>query len=615
MQGRRSSLSTLPENLSFDHGSTSSDTDIDSQIPWNTMQTSALNRVPDFRIPSNEINTQYIHHRVSNEGQNVNWSLGQASSSTSQNLGDQNERKAEHTWINFHSQAPHTWEERHYESSNIYSFDNAEVNPNENLTTNGSFLLPSSSSSYILPQDLNISSEEDDCQIVERPLNEQMTSGGSSGIPRFNEDDRRMSRKRKALVGPSSETGSSNSSRSQWRQNGNELVINNGSEPENPRLRLGVGRPVSPSPFSITPSGNTESSRRNLRLRVNGLHQQDPIAINPFPAPSIENGIPHVNYVPSMVRTPPTRWSGASSSRTIRGESTARNIPRSISEHPVFVPPTEIGTSSSQNPINWHLSDGNNNIAGHVGSSSRVGSGSGVDSLAPTWAHRSRPQYPRRLTEIVRRSLVSSAGTESGGPIGNNAIPQEMAISSGPVNHTLSSRAALWERHIDGALGIPHPMRTLASSSVGRSSMMSEIRHVLDLMRRGEALRLEDMMILDHSVFVGMSDIHDRHRDMRLDVDNMSYEELLALEERIGNVCTGLTEESIMSRLKQRKYVVSRAEDQAETEPCSICREEYNGGEDLGTLECGHDFHKDCIKQWLMQKNLCPICKTTGLTT
>ena len=31
-------------------------------------------------------------------------------------------------------------------------------------------------------------------------------------------------------------------------------------------------------------------------------------------------------------------------------------------------------------------------------------------------------------------------------------------------------------------------------------------------------------MILDQSVLFGMPDIHDRHRDMRLDVDNMSYE-------------------------------------------------------------------------------------------
>ena len=31
-------------------------------------------------------------------------------------------------------------------------------------------------------------------------------------------------------------------------------------------------------------------------------------------------------------------------------------------------------------------------------------------------------------------------------------------------------------------------------------------------------------MILDQSVFFGVANVHDRHRDMRLDVDNMSYE-------------------------------------------------------------------------------------------
>lgn len=44
-------------------------------------------------------------------------------------------------------------------------------------------------------------------------------------------------------------------------------------------------------------------------------------------------------------------------------------------------------------------------------------------------------------------------------------------------------------------------------------------------------------------------------------------------------------------------------------------QEEYVEGDDLGTLDCGHDFHTSCIKQWLMQKNLCPICKTTALTS
>nr|GFA31625.1 probable E3 ubiquitin-protein ligase RHG1A isoform X1 [Tanacetum cinerariifolium] len=43
-------------------------------------------------------------------------------------------------------------------------------------------------------------------------------------------------------------------------------------------------------------------------------------------------------------------------------------------------------------------------------------------------------------------------------------------------------------------------------------------------MRRGERVRFEDLMLLDRSIFFGIANIHDRHRDMRLNVDNMPYE-------------------------------------------------------------------------------------------
>ncbi|WRX13611.1 zinc finger protein [Theobroma cacao] len=122
-----------------------------------------------------------------------------------------------------------------------------------------------------------------------------------------------------------------------------------------------------------------------------------------------------------------------------------------------------------------------------------------------------------------------------------------------------------------------------------------------------------DYMLFDPFIYHGMAETHDRHRDMRLDVDNMSYEELLALEERIGDVSTGLSEETILKLMKQQKYSSTTTESPQELEPCCICQEEYADGDDTGTLDCGHDFHTNCIKQWLMLKNLCPICKTTAL--
>ncbi|KAG0466717.1 hypothetical protein HPP92_017680 [Vanilla planifolia] len=143
-----------------------------------------------------------------------------------------------------------------------------------------------------------------------------------------------------------------------------------------------------------------------------------------------------------------------------------------------------------------------------------------------------------------------------------------------------------------------------------------QIRNALDLMCRGGNLRFEDVFLFDRSLFFGRADLYDRHRDMRLDVDNMSYEELLALEERIGNVSTGLDEATILRCLRQQKYSPCKLEvESAEGEPCCICREDYSEGEDIGILNCKHDFHTACIKQWLMIKNMCPICKTTAVAT
>ncbi|KAL2538028.1 RING/U-box superfamily protein [Forsythia ovata] len=449
------------------------------------------------------------------------------------------------------------------------------------------------------------------------------------------------------------------------------LAIDEVSAQANPRLGLCVGRSASTSPLTLNAAATAESSRQHFRLQINSSNQQESIPGNLFPteanvgntsfpssqhssrlrlrnhffdsrpASMEENETFHgssVLHIPSVRRSRQSRWNEASTSRAsslsasaISGErdavlyeeTTTRSVPRNISESPLFAPASEM-ISSSQNPPILHSTGGNTSVAGNVASSSRASSTSGVNSSTPNWSHRSSPQYPRRLSEIVRRSMLSSAGTEPGSQSSNRALlrsaaSQEMAILSASDNHEHhlpNSRSAMLERHLDGASGVPYSLRTLAASSEGRNSrLVSEIRNVLDLMRRGEGLRFEDVMILDHSVLFGMADIHDRHRDMRLDVDNMSYEELLALEERIGNVCTGLSEETIVSRLKQRKYVDVKIEGQAETEPCCICQEEYKDGEDLGTLECKHDFHAECIKQWLMHKNLCPICKTTGLST
>ncbi|XP_030537851.2 probable E3 ubiquitin-protein ligase RHG1A isoform X2 [Rhodamnia argentea] len=431
------------------------------------------------------------------------------------------------------------------------------------------------------------------------------------------------------------------------------------SEQADPRLGSSVSHVtgiVSHGPPYTSVSESAETSQRSSRLRINSSMHNCPNSsiIHPMGGAlsnsnvlstsqssrliSVDHSLDlplapgssnvNVQDQPDMLDLPSwpypeqsIRWSrgsitrpGTSSSSAFsrnRGdelqEASLGRFSRNIGRHPMYLPASELRTLV-QGPVSGDIPGGSSAIPRSTTYTTQAGSSTSVpqSSQPNSVPHRSRhSQYPRRLSEYVRRSLLASIGSEtdhsshSSDVSGHSAFSQDVVLSSGSRNqgHRRSfPRSAPWmERHGD-ALGIPYSVRTLAAASEGRRRLVSE-----------------DVMILDQSVFLGVADIHDRHGDMRLDVDNMSYEELLALEERIGNVSTGLSEEAVLARMKQRKYTVLVCMD-VEAEACCICQELYNEGEGVGTLECGHDFHTDCIKQWLMHKNLCPICKMTGLT-
>ncbi|XP_071725912.1 uncharacterized protein [Rutidosis leptorrhynchoides] len=111
----------------------------------------------------------------------------------------------------------------------------------------------------------------------------------------------------------------------------------------------------------------------------------------------------------------------------------------------------------------------------------------------------------------------------------------------------------------------------------------------------------------------------DNHRDMRLDIDHMSYEELLALGEQIGNAGSGLADDFIVCHLKTRTFSSCQPEGVLYADQglniCTICQMDYSDQEKIGMLDCSHEYHVDCIHKWLVEKNNCPVCKCTGLAT
>lgn len=168
------------------------------------------------------------------------------------------------------------------------------------------------------------------------------------------------------------------------------------------------------------------------------------------------------------------------------------------------------------------------------------------------------------------------------------------------------------------AENFPSRQPRLSSTIAWRNSDMNRSRVSYDRYRSvsnepglHDRFSSEGYMVLDRSTY--SRNMFDQHRDMRLDVDEMSYEELLALGERIGCVSTGLSEDLISKCLTEKVYC-SPGQSQDEGN-CVICLEEYKEMDDVGSLKnCGHEYHVSCIKKWLSMKNSCPICKAAAMS-
>ncbi|KAG5570600.1 hypothetical protein H5410_060366 [Solanum commersonii] len=78
------------------------------------------------------------------------------------------------------------------------------------------------------------------------------------------------------------------------------------------------------------------------------------------------------------------------------------------------------------------------------------------------------------------------------------------------------------------------------------------------------------------------------------------------------NVNTRLSREVIFARMNRIMYQPTKRSISDDNDTCSIC---LFDGQIIGSADCHHTFHFDCISQWLMQKNSCPLYKRIAFTT
>ena len=91
--------------------------------------------------------------------------------------------------------------------------------------------------------------------------------------------------------------------------------------------------------------------------------------------------------------------------------------------------------------------------------------------------------------------------------------------------------------------------------------------------------------------------------NFNINIDEMDYEQLLNLEEKIGKVSLGVDQE-IIKKLGIKKYNEIEFKN---CETCMICLDDFYIGEEIRQLDCLHIFHLKCIDHWLKDNKKCPV--------
>ena len=102
-------------------------------------------------------------------------------------------------------------------------------------------------------------------------------------------------------------------------------------------------------------------------------------------------------------------------------------------------------------------------------------------------------------------------------------------------------------------------------------------------------------------------------------MENMDYEELLELGERIGTVAppsapsaAAAVAATVVSTLDAAE-VARRAAAGGDEMKCVICLEEFAVGDVVRTLTaCPHSCHALCLERWLETRPACPVCGTAA---
>jgi hypothetical protein len=172
----------------------------------------------------------------------------------------------------------------------------------------------------------------------------------------------------------------------------------------------------------------------------------------------------------------------------------------------------------------------------------------------------------------------------------------------------------------------------LARQLMAEEAMASYAQSTNFLRSHANEYSEEDLRALEALIAEEDPTTHQAAIDVDLDVDadidgvvdgeivgeesaDLSYETLLRLGERMGDVKSerwAMKAKQEIAKLKKVNFTADMARGKDENDcavKCLICQFQYEEGDVVAVLPCGHNFHHDCVDQWLLTKDHCPYCR------
>ncbi|KAL9858862.1 putative transcription factor C2H2 family [Arabidopsis thaliana] len=101
----------------------------------------------------------------------------------------------------------------------------------------------------------------------------------------------------------------------------------------------------------------------------------------------------------------------------------------------------------------------------------------------------------------------------------------------------------------------------------------------------------------------------DPYQELRMDTDHMTYEQLLQLCNSMGYENSSVKASNIDRCFRNTKP--SEFQSLAD-KICCICQDRFQRRAGVGKLNCGHNFHINSVKPWILTKKQCPVCQKTA---